>query len=325
MKSYTININDSNQRIDKYISKVCTMPKSMMYKAIRNKRVKVNGKRCEVSQRLNVGDVVDMYINDEYFKPASTQSDILQNSLKDVSTDIDIVYQDQNILIVDKPIGLVVHADNDHTKDTLIDRITKYLIQTNQYSPNQERSFSPALCNRLDRNTCGLVVCAKNSQSLRDVNYMIKQNLIHKKYLCIVTGVPKKTNGSIVAYHHKDSKTNTVTLCSKPKPDYKQIVTKYRVLKTNEELSLVEVELVTGRTHQIRASMSYIGCPILGDSKYGSRQSNQKYNERFQCLCAYSITFELLKGSSLEYLNGKTICTKNVPFVDRYFSNSDCT
>ena len=323
MKSYTININDSNQRIDKYISKVCTMPKSMMYKAIRNKRIKVNGKRCEVSQRLNVGDVVDMYINDEYFtvQQASTKCDILQDRLKDVSTDIDIVYQDQNILIVDKPIGLVVHADNDHTNDTLIDRITKYLILTDEYSPNQERSFSPALCNRLDRNTCGLVVCAKNSQALRDVNLMIKQNLIHKKYLCVTTNRPKRPNGTIVAYHHKDSKTNTVTLSNRPKPDYKQIVTKYRVLKTNKELSLVEVELVTGRTHQIRASMLYIGCPILGDSKYGNRQFNQKYDERFQCLCAYSVTFELLKGSSLEYLNGKTIQTKNIPFVDKYFHN----
>lgn len=314
MKQFTINQNDANQRVDKFISKVCkTLPKSMMYKYIRTKHIKVNGKRCEISQRLQVGDIVSMYINDEFFL---LNSNIIE--LDNVSNKLSIVFEDSNILIVDKPIGLVVHTDNEHSNDTLINRIKKYLISKGEYNPNMENSFAPALCNRIDRNTCGLVLCAKNSKTLRNINTMIKENKLHKKYMCIVISKPSKLQDTLVAYHKKDSKSNTVSIIDIPKPNYKQIITKYKVLGSNNGLYLLEINLVTGRTHQIRAHLSHIGCALLGDSKYGNPIINRKYNEKYQLLCAYSLEFSCDNNESLNYLNGKIFKSKNVPFLKKY-------
>lgn len=317
MKQFIINSNDSDQRVDKFIMKSCkALPKSMMYKFIRTKKIKVNGKRCEISQRLQVGDTVTMYINDDFFTDATTAP--IAEDLANVSTEVSVVFEDENILIVDKPIGLVVHADNENTKDTLINRIKKYLIANGEYNPTSENSFAPALCNRLDRNTCGLVVCAKNAKALRSINQMIKDNLVHKKYLCIVTAKPPKSSDTLIAYHQKDSKTNLVKIVDFPKDGFKEIITKYRVLQSRNALHLLEVELITGRTHQIRGHLAHIGSPLLGDNKYGDTATNRKYHEKYQSLCAYSLNFSPTPNDSLSYLEGKTFHTKDVPFIERY-------
>lgn len=322
MKEFIINSNDSEQRVDKFILKVCkNLPKSMMYKFIRTKKIKVNNKRCEISQRLQVGDKISMYINDDFFSSMGDKDDNNNNDynkLSSISKEISVVYEDKNILIVNKPVGLVVHADNNNTLDTLINRIKKYLIENGEYNPNEENSFAPALCNRLDRNTSGLVVCAKNSKSLRSVNQMIKENRVHKKYLCIVISKPPKSCDTLVAYHRKDNKSNLVTIIDTPKADFKQIITKYRYLKSIGNLHLIEIELVTGRTHQIRGHMAHIGSSLLGDNKYGNTSINKRYKEKYQCLCAYSIEFCPTDNDYLNYLNGKTFTTKDIPFIKKY-------
>lgn len=316
MKQFNINSNDSEQRLDKFILKTCkNLPKSMMYKFIRTKNIKVNGNRCEISQRLQVGDIVTMYINDDFFSPTDEKSSF---NLYKVNSKLDIIFEDENILIVDKPIGLVVHADNENTLDTLINRIKKYLIEKGDYSPLVENSFAPALCNRLDRNTSGLIICAKNAPSLRCINQMIKDNKVHKKYLCITISKPTKNQDTIVAYHKKDSKSNQVTIIDAPKHDFKKIITKYKVINSKNGLHLVEIELITGRTHQIRAHMSHIGAKLLGDSKYGDININHKYKEKYQCLCAYSLSFTPNDTDLLYYLKDKSFNSKYIPFIKKY-------
>lgn len=316
MRQFIVNENDSDQRVDKFILKTCkNLPKSMMYKFIRTKNIKVNGKRCEISQRLLLGDVVTMYIHDDFFQSEDSPTLALDN----VSTQLNVVFEDENLLIVNKPIGLVVHADNERSQDTLINRIKKYLISKGEYDPTIENSFAPALCNRLDKNTCGLVVCAKNAKTLREVNLMVKEGLVHKKYLCITVAKPPKPTDTLVAYHRKDSKSNLVTIVDAPQPNFKQIITKYRLLKSKNGLHLVEIELITGRTHQIRAHMAHIGCPLLGDNKYGNVEINRKYREKYQQLCAYSLSITPNSSSHLNYLKDRLFTVDSVPFEKVYF------
>lgn len=243
MKEFTINKNDSGQRVDKFIEKaVPLLPKSLMYKYIRTKRIKLNGKRCEISTRLCENDLMQLYIGDEFFE---TSPDRVFLS---VPADISVVYEDENILLCDKKNGLVVHEDDENTADTLINRILHYLYNKGEYDPDRENSFTPALCNRLDRNTGGIVIAAKNAESLRILNEKIKERELEKRYLCITVGVPPKKSDTMTAYLEKDEKTKTVKVTDRKTPQNKTIITFYKVLKTDGKLALVEVKLDTGQT-----------------------------------------------------------------------------
>ncbi len=318
MRSYKINRNDAGQRVDKFIGKaVPKLPQSLMYKYIRIKRIKLNHSRCEISTRLQEGDILELYINDEFFE-APSENDFLL-----VSSKIEPVYEDENILIVDKPCGLVVHEDDENTIDTLINRIKKYLYEKGEYLPENEASFAPSLCNRLDRNTEGLVICAKNAESLRILNLAVKERRMKKKYLCAVVGEPKPHEAVIRAYLIKNESENTVRIYDKPVNNAKEIITGYRVLSTNGDLSLCEIDLITGRTHQIRAHMAYIGHPVLGDGKYGLGEINRKYSVKTQALQAHSLKFELGDiGGCLSYLDGKEFYAKPAWFQSKFFP--DC-
>lgn len=315
MKEFKINRNDSGQRVDKFLQKaVPRMPQSLMYKYIRMKRIKLNGKRCEISTRLNEGDVMQLYINDEFFDTTAETEFLTAPPV------LNIVYEDENILLVDKKNGLVVHEDDEKTSDTLINRILHYLYDKGEYKPEEENSFVPALCNRLDRNTGGIVIAAKNAESLRILNQKIKDRELEKRYLCITVGIPPKKHDTMTAYLEKNADGNTVKVTDKKTPSNKTIITTYDVLKTGGRLALVEVKLETGRTHQIRAHFAHIGCPLLGDGKYGINQVNREYKVKTQALYSYKLKFTFAGDDNgcLDYLNGREFTVKDVWFENKF-------
>ncbi len=285
MKEFIINENDSSQRLDKFIEKATVgFPKSLIYKSLRTKKIKVNRKRAEPNYILCTGDIVHMFIKDEFF--AFGDAD---DFFKSITPKIDVIYEDKDLLLVNKRSGMSCIPDKNEDRDTLANHIKAYLYRSGEYDPIKENSFAPALCNRIDKNTCGIVIAAKNAETLRSMNYKIKNRLITKKYLCIVHGVPSPAKATLSGYLLKDSSTNTVKVFDK-KPkfgDAKEIKTVYKVISSKNNLSLCEVELLTGRTHQIRAHMASIGHPLLGDGKYGVNREDRKLGFKYQALCSY--------------------------------------
>lgn len=298
MKKFVVGTNDAGQRLDKFLSKLlCNAPMGMIYKWMRKKRVKVNGKKQEISYFLCEGDILELYINDEFFAEQAPLPLHLKDAVK-----LDVAYEDRNILIVNKPSGLVAHSDGKGGKN-LLDMIQAYLYQKGEYSPEVENSFAPSLCNRIDRNTAGLVIAAKNAEALREINEKIRNREINKYYLLHVEKLPEKRNGKIEGYTIKKESENKVYFYREEREGTKHCVTLYRVL--NDE-GLVEVLLETGRTHQIRASFAAIGCPLKGDVKYGARKDGKR---DFQALTAYKIEFDFDNDDGvLGYLKGKTVC-----------------
>ncbi len=318
MKSFIITKNDANQRLDKFITKVCpTLPQGLMYKYIRTKRIKINGKRGEISTRLNVGDVVDAYINDEFFVTLAPKYDFLSSPAR-----LNIVYEDENILLADKEQGLIVHPDKNEYRDTLIGRIQHYLYDKGEYKPDEENSFKPALANRIDRNTGGIVIAAKNAEALRILCDKIKDREIDKRYLAVIHGTPKKKSQTLEGFLEKNEDKNKVYLSGKKTDNNLTIKTKYTTLASKNGLSLIEVELITGRTHQIRAHMASIGHALLGDGKYGKLQNDKKMGFDKQALYSYKLTFDFTTdGGILQYLDGKTFTVKKVWFAEQLFGD----
>ena len=319
MKELIIGANDAGQRLDRFLAKaVPLLPASLAQKYIRIKRIKCNGARAERDQRLQDGDVLQLYINDEFFdKPRE------DNAYLTVATPkLSIVYEDENIILVDKRPGLAVHPhDGAEYGRTLIDHIQAYLYQKREWSPRGENAFAPALCNRIDRNTGGIVIAAKNAETLRIINQKIKDREMDKRYLAIVEGTPKPPKGSLKGYLFKDAKKNRVFVTDTPQTGAKTCQTNYQVLASGQGLSLVECELITGRTHQIRAQFSHAGHPLLGDGKYG--KLNKNFDRNYQALYSYKLTFCFSTDAGvLAYLDGKTFQVEKVDFVTEYFPNT---
>ncbi len=318
MKEFTIGPNDAGQRLDRFLTKaVPLLPASLAQKYIRIKRIKCNGARTARDARLNAGDVLQLYINDEFFdKPRE------DNAFLTVATPkLTIVYEDAHILLVDKRPGLAVHPhDGAEYGRTLIDHIQAYLYQKREWRPREEKSFTPALCNRIDRNTGGIVIAAKTAEALRVMNQKIKDRELDKRYLAIVEGTPKPKEGSLKGYLFKDEKKNRVFVTERFQPGAKTCQTNYMVLGSQNGLSLVECELITGRTHQIRAQFAHAGHPLLGDGKYG--KLDKRFDRTYQALYSYKLTFNFTTDAGeLEYLNGRSFRVEKVDFATEYFPN----
>lgn len=307
MREIIINENDENQRIDKFILKFMkNLPKSMLYKGLRKNCVKVNGKHIkDGSFIIHKGDKLTLYFKDEFFGEI--------DDIKNIDYNLNIVYEDSNILIINKEAGIVVHADDKGTDLTLIDIIKSYLYKKGEYNPENEHSFSPSLCNRLDRNTEGLIIAAKKSGALREINEKIRKGEIKKYYICIADGHFDKKEDTLTSYLTRHEKKVSVSDTSLDNSKF--IKTKYKVLDETKNSSLVEIELLTGRTHQIRAQMANIGNPLSGDKKYGSKSDLKTY-----ALCSYKLKFDFIKDNlSIDYLSGKEFII-SASFEKKFFS-----
>ena len=315
MRELTIGKNDAGQRLDRFVAKsLPLLPSALLQKYIRLKRIKCNGIRAQRDQRLREGDVLQLYINDEFFdKPR--EDNLFLTLFKPSLT---IVYEDENLLLLDKRPGLVVHADETEKVNTLINHIQAYLYQKREWNPKWENAFTPALCNRIDRNTGGIVIAAKNAETLRIINEKIRDREIDKRYLCITVGAPKPPKGRVQVFLVKDEKKKEVSVRDQPVPGGKTAITTYETLDRRGELSLVEVGLETGRTHQIRATFAHMGYPLLGDGKYG--KLDKRFDRNYQALYSYKLTFDFPTDAGLlNYLKGRAFQVEHIPFREKYF------
>ena len=317
MKELCVNPNDAGQRLDRFVSKaVPLLPESLLQKYVRLKRIKLNGKGAKRDTRLQTGDLLQLYINDEFFEKPREENSYLKVGTPKLS----IVYEDENILLADKKPGVLCHGAGVWDYNTLIANIQAYLAQKGEWRPREENSFAPALCNRIDRNTGGIVIAAKNAEALRILNDKIRDREIEKYYLCAVRGRPRPPEGRLENYLFKDAQKNQVFVKAKPEPGAKTAVTEYKLLRSKGPLSLVECRLLTGRTHQIRVQMAHAGWPLLGDGKYGRERFNRDYDEKGQALYSYKLRFDFPTDAGiLEYLRGREFQVEKVDFVEKYF------
>jgi len=312
VKEFKININDAGQRLDRFAAKsVPLLPSSLMQKYIRIKRIKVNSKGAKRDYKLVADDIVQMYINDEFFEVVNEDSAYLKVS----GPSLDIIYEDINIMLINKPVGVLCHGDinnspaNGNTavyNNTIIAKVQAYLYKTGEWRPREENSFVPALCNRIDHNTSGIVIAAKNAEALRIINEKLKHHEIDRYYLAVVHGIPKPSSARLDGYIFKDAVKNRVYVTKNNQPGAKPAAMVYTTIESSDNLSLLECRLITGRTHQIRAQLANIGHPILGDSKYGNGTLDRKYGKKKQALCSYKLMFSFKTDAGiLEYLNGQ--------------------
>ena len=304
MKEIEITKNDSGQRVDKFLLKYFDKaPKSFIYKMIRKKRIKLNRGKANGDEMLSDGDKLQMYLSDETIDSFKDKKEVVLSERT-----FDIIYEDENILVVNKPAGLLSHGKNKNDKNTLIDQVLSYLYEKNEYVPEDENSFKPALCNRLDRNTSGIVIAGKTAESLRTLNEAVRHKKIRKLYMSLIKG-EIKNSGRLEDFYSKNEDKNKAILGQGDK----KIITLYRPVKAENGFTLIELELVTGKSHQIRVHMSAMGCPIVGDSKYGDSDINIMFRKKAgikrQLLHAYKIEINGLEGN-LAYLNGRVMETE---------------
>lgn len=312
MKRFTAGTNEEGVRLSRFVQNVTVnLPNSLLYKSFRNKRIKVNGKKADADYRIHAGDVLELYINDEFFSAAPAPKAPARRQ-----PPVQVVYEDENLAVLYKPAHLLCHSDR--TGDAnLVDAFAAYLEAKGEYDPHAEKRFAPALCNRLDRGTEGLVLAAKSYAALRDLNAIIRDDMMKKEYLTITVGAPPQ--GRFVAWLQHSEKNNKVRIHARESEGYKQIITEVTVIRQAGPFALCRIGLITGRTHQIRAHLAYLGHPVLGDIKYGNHKMNERTGLKTQALCAQRLTFgRIPEENTLQYLSGRVIKLNDPEIVKTY-------
>ncbi len=314
MKEIVVKPNDGGQRLDKFLTKTFRqLPPSMMYKAIRKKDIKRNGKRIAAEDKVEAGDIIRVFLPDDVLVQEPPVFEFMH-----ASKHLSIVYEDEHVMLLNKPVGLIVHPDDREFTDTLIFRVQRYLYEKGDYDPEAENSFAPALVNRIDRNTCGIVIAAKTAEALRILNEKLKNREIEKHYLCLVYGKMPKESDLLEAYLDKNEAQNRVYISQK-QGEGRRIATQYTVLGEKNGISLLDIDLLTGRTHQIRAHLASIGHPLVGDGKYGKNEQNKRYGITKQALCSYRLIFRFPTDAGiLSYLKDREFALDDVWFATAF-------
>lgn len=301
MRKLTVSQNDADQRLDRYLRKAFGhVPSATIQKWLREKRVRINGVRASGDARLSPGDELWLYIRDEFFDDEPREEDAF---LSIENPSLDVVYEDAHIIICLKPSGLLSHPDEREKVNTLLTRIQAYLYRKGEYDPSADATFAPSLCHRIDRNTRGLVIAAKDAEALRFFEEQIREHRIEKTYRALVHGAPRPADGALESYILRDRERKTVRVFDSPRPGALYAKTFYRTVERRGDVTLVECRLVTGRTHQIRAQFASIGCPLVGDGKYGTLAKGEKAGQR---LCAFKLKFAFEpSGGTFDYLAGR--------------------
>ena len=303
MKIIKVKENDTNIRLDNFIMKLFpNLSKIYIFKAIRTNKVKVNGKKPKFDYRLQLNDEIKVFLNSDLENK--------KDNWKLANDKLDVVYEDDNLIIVNKPIKLLVNDEREELADTLINRIKKYLFAKGKWDPKMENQFEPCLVHRIDFNTSGLVIAAKTHEASVILSQKIKDREIDKFYQCLVYGKMPQQSQLLEAYWSKPTNSNIVKISNQSVNDGKYIATKYKVIKydSKQDVSLLEIELMTGRTHQIRAHLAFVGHPLVGEQKYISKEINKKTNYKSQALVAYKLVFNFkTDAGKLNYLKGKEV------------------
>lgn len=316
MLEYTINCNEAGQRFDKFLVKYLPLaPKSFFYKMLRKKNITLNGKKASGSEKLSTGDKICFFLSEETLSKfhgqtyIKSESKALKKCTDKSHTKLDILYEDSHTIFINKPAGMLSQkAGPDDI--SVIEYLIRYLLDSGQISEEELSTFRPSVCNRLDRNTSGIITAGKSLAALQDLSTLFRERTLCKYYLCLVSGIVQKS-AHIKGYLSKDACANKVRFSEREFPGSSFIETEYRPLTSGNGVTLTEVHLITGKPHQIRAHMASQGHPIIGDYKYGNRKINNsfrnKYGLKYQLLHAVRICMPECKGS-LAQISGKTIC-----------------
>ena len=303
MKEFQIRDNEAGQRFDKYLSKLLrNAPKSFFYKMLRKKNITLNGKKATGNEKLEAGDQVKLFLSDETFDKFSQQD----KAARAVTT-LDVLYEDADVLLINKPAGMLSQPD-DTKEPSMVEYVIGYLLEKVELTEEDLWTFRPSVCNRLDKNTSGIIAAGKSLVGLQELSELFHDRTVHKEYLCIVKGVLHEKK-HIKGYLYKDTKQNKVAIYKQKQKEAQPIETVYEPLEDNGEVTLLKVGLITGRTHQIRAHLASEGHPLAGDTKYGQDAFNRRYREKYQLkhqlLHAFRLSFPDGMEGRLSDLSGK--------------------
>jgi len=316
MRAFTIDPQSADRRIDKWmLASFPALGYGLVRSAFRKKDVRLNGRHAAPDARLKAGDVVQIYLDDELLRQPEKRDRFLLN----IRPRLNILYRDARFMLIDKPAGLICHPDAHEKVRTLLTEAQAFLYQKGLWDSMRPGAFAPALANRIDRFTGGLVMIALTEEALRELDMRIRLCEVEKRYVCIVSGCPRSMSGTLTDWLVKPEGAKRVAVCDRETKGAKLAQTAYRVLARRDGLSLVECTLLTGRTHQIRAQFAHASTPLLGDTQYGDARVNRRFGVEGQALYAYRLAFRFKTPGPLDDLNGQSWEAPRVPFAEERF------